>query len=90
MAAPGTGGRALAAMRRLPPILGALAALATLLALGPVAVAVALLRSSPDSQGPALAAQILIAVTILGAAAIAGAAVWGLARLVLRLLNRGG
>lgn len=33
-------------LRRLPAILGAIAALATLLLLGPVAAAVALLRSS--------------------------------------------
>lgn len=76
--------------RRLPLILGSLAALAALLLVGPVAVAVALMRSSSGSQGPDLAAQILIAALVLALAALAGAAVWGLTRLVLRLLRRGG
>ena len=77
-------------VRRLPLILGTVAGLAVLLVAGPVALAVALLRSSPDAQGPSLAAQLLIAALVLAAAAIAGAAVWGLTRLVLRLLRRGG
>jgi lysylphosphatidylglycerol synthetase-like protein (DUF2156 family) len=76
-------------VRRLPLILGLLAALATLLLIGPVAVAVALLRSSSDAQGPSLAAQVFIGISVAAAAALAGAAVWGLARLVLRLLRRG-
>jgi hypothetical protein len=76
--------------RRLPLILGAVAASATLLAVGPVAVAVALLRSSPDAEGPTLAAQIFIGVLVLAVAAVAGAAVWALTRVVLRLLGRGG
>lgn len=75
-------------IRRLPLILGILAALATLLVVGPVAVAVALLRSSSDSQGPSLAAQIFIAVLVLALALLAGGLAWGLARLVLRLLGR--
>ncbi|MGZ8285237.1 MAG: hypothetical protein ACXW27_13075 [Allosphingosinicella sp.] len=75
--------------RRLPLILGALAALAALLAVGPVAVAVALLRSSSDAQGPTLAAQIFIGILVLVLTALAGAAVWGLTHLVLRLLRRG-
>lgn len=76
--------------RRLPLILGSLASLAALLLLGPVAVAVALMRSSPGAQGPDVAARILIAALVLAVAALAGAAVWGLTRLVLRLLRRGG
>jgi hypothetical protein len=76
--------------RRLPLVMAALAALAALLTLGPVAVAVVLLRSSSDAQGPSLAAQILIALLVLGLALIAGAAAWGLTRLVLRLFRRGG
>lgn len=75
-------------LRRLPLILGILAALATLLLVGPVAVAVALLRSSSDAQGPSLAAQVFIAVVVLAVAAAAGAIAWGLARLLLRLLGR--
>lgn len=74
---------------RLPLILGAVAALAALLVVGPVAIAVALLRSSPEAQGPSLAAQIFIAALVLGVAALAGAAAWGLTRLVLRLVRRG-
>ena len=76
-------------VRRLPLILGIAAALAALLVVGPVAVAVALLRSSSDSHGPDLAAQIFIAILVLALAALAGALAWGLARLVLRLLGRG-
>ena len=75
-------------VRRLPLILGAVAALAALLAVGPVALAVALLRSSPEAQGPGLAARIFILMLVLAAAALAGAAVWGLTRLVLRLSRR--
>lgn len=77
-------------VRRLPLILGGLAALAALLAVGPVALAVALMRSSPDSHGPDLAAQLLIFFLVLAVAALVGAAVWGLARLVVRLLGKGG
>lgn len=77
-------------LRRLPIILGAVAALAALLTLGPVAVAVALLRSSSDAQGPTLAAQILIGALVLAVVLLAGAAAWGLTHLVLRLLRRGG
>jgi small neutral amino acid transporter SnatA (MarC family) len=75
-------------MRRLPMMLGALAALATLLLVGPVAVAVVLLRSSSDAHGPTLAAQIFIAVLVVGLCALAFGAAWGLTRLVLRLLDR--
>lgn len=77
-------------VRRLPLVFGIVAALATLLIVGPVAVAVALLRSSSDAQGPSLAAQILIAVLVLALAAFAGGIAWGLTRLVLRLLGRRG
>lgn len=76
--------------RRLPLILGSVAALAVLLLVGPVAVAVALLRSSPDAEGPTVAAQVFIAALVLALAALAGALVWGLTRLVLRLFGRGG
>jgi hypothetical protein len=77
-------------IRRLPVILGALAAFATLLLVGPVAVAVVLLRSSSDAQGPGLGAHILIAFLVLAVTALAGAALWGLTHLVLRLFRGGG
>lgn len=77
-------------MLRLPLILGIAAALAVLLLVGPVVVAVALMRSSPEAQGPDLAAQLFIAFLVLAAAAVAGFAMWGLARLVVRLVRRGG
>ena len=77
-------------LRRLPPILGTLAALVTLLVVGPVALAMALLRSSPDVQGPTLAAQIFIALLVLALVAVAGLLGWGLGRLLLRLFRRGG
>lgn len=77
-------------LRRLPLILGLAAALAILLLAGPVAIAVALMRSSPEAQGPDLAAQIFIAALVLAAAALAGFAVGGLTRLLLRLARRGG
>lgn len=77
-------------LRRLPLILGLAAAFAALLAAGPVALAVALMRSSPEAQGPDLAARILIAALVLAAAATAGLAVGGLARFVLRQVRRRG
>jgi hypothetical protein len=77
-------------LRRLPLILGIAAALAVLLLVGPVALAVALMRSSPEARGPDLAAQVFIAFLVLAAAALAGFAVWGLARLVMRLVRRRG
>ena len=76
-------------LRRLPLIVGLLAAGAALVLLGPVAVAVALLRSSSDAQGPTPAAQLLIAALVVALVAAAGFGAWGLARLVLRLLGRG-
>jgi small neutral amino acid transporter SnatA (MarC family) len=75
---------------RLPLVLGAVAALATLLVVGPVALAVALIRSSPDGRAPDLAAQILILALALATAALAGWAVRGLTRRILRLLRRDG
>ena len=77
-------------IRRLPLVLGILAGAATLLVVGPVAVAVALLRSSSDSQGPTLAAQVFIAVLVLVLVALAFAAAWGLTHLILRLFRRRG
>jgi hypothetical protein len=77
-------------LRRLPLILGTVAALATLLVLGPIGLAVALLRSSPEAQGPSPAAQLFIAALVLAVAALAGAAVWGLTRLAVRLFRRDG
>jgi hypothetical protein len=77
-------------IRRLPLIAGIVAAVAALLLVGPVAVAVALLRSSSDAQGPTLAARIFIAFLVLAVAALAGAAGWGLTRLLLRLFRRRG
>lgn len=77
-------------LRRLPLLLGIAAALAVLLVVGPVAVAVALMRSSPESQGPDLAAQLFVATLVLAAAALAGFAIWGLARFLKRLARRGG
>lgn len=77
-------------LRRLPLILGTGAAVAVLLVVGPVAVAVALMRSSPEAQGPDLSAKVFLAALVLAAAALAGMAVWGSARLILRLLRRGG
>jgi hypothetical protein len=76
-------------LRRLPLIAGAIAGLAALLLVGPVAVAVALLRSSSDAAGPTLAAQIFIAALVLAIAALAALAGWGLTRLALRLFRRG-
>lgn len=75
-------------LRRLPLILGVVASLAALLVVGPVALAVALLRSSPEAQGPGLAAQIFIFMLVLAVVVLAGAAVWGLTHLVQRLLSR--
>lgn len=77
-------------LRRLPLALGIAAALAVLLVAGPVAVAAALMRSSPEARPPDLAAQIFIAFLVLAAAALAGLAAWGLGRLVMRLVRGGG
>ena len=75
-------------LRRLPAIVGWVTAGATLLLVGPVAVAVALLRSSSDAQGPDLAAQLFIAALVVVITGAAWAAGWGLTRLVLRLAGR--
>ena len=77
-------------LRRLPLILGAVAAAAVLLLVGPVAVAVLMLRSSSDAQGPTLAAHLIIGAVVLGIAALAGLAAWALTRLALRLFGRRG
>lgn len=74
-------------LRRLPLVLGILASAAALLLVGPVAVAVLMLRSSSDAQGPTLAAHLLIAAAVLGIVALAGLAAWGLTRLALRLFG---
>lgn len=74
-------------MRRLPPILAFVFALAAFLLLAPVGLAMALLRSSPDAAGPDLAAQLLIAALVVGLVATAGAIGWGVGRLVRRLFG---
>lgn len=76
-------------LRRLPLIVGGLAALAALLLVGPVALAVALMRSSPEARGPDLAAQVFIAFLALAIVALAGFAAWGLTRLLVRLFRGG-
>lgn len=76
-------------LRRLPLILGSLASLAVLLFVGPVAVAVMLLRSSSDAEGPHPAAQIFIALLVLALTVSAFFLVSWLTRLVLRLSGRG-
>ncbi len=48
-------------------------------------MAVVLLRSFSDSEGPALAAQILIVLLVLALTALAGLAAWALTRCLLRL-----
>lgn len=75
--------------RRLPLIVGGLVALAALLLVGPVALAVALMRSSPEARGPDLAAQIFIGLLALALVALAGLAAWGLTRLLIRLVRGG-
>lgn len=77
-------------LRRLPLVLGAVTALAALLVLGPIGLAVALLRSSPEAQGPTLAAQLFIAGLVLAVAALAGVSAWGLTHLAVRLFRREG
>ena len=76
-------------LRRLPAILGVIASLATLVLIGPVAVAVVLLRSSSDAQGPHIAAQVLIAFLLIALAAAAYFLVSRLTRFILRLAGRG-
>lgn len=75
-------------LRRLPFIFGIAAAVTVVLLAGPVAIAVALLRSSPEAKGPDLAAQIFLAALVLAAAALAGFAIWGFTRLLVRLARR--
>lgn len=76
-------------LRRLPLILGAIAATAALLLLGPIAVAVLILRSSSDAQGPSLGAYVVIGFVVLAITALAGLAAWALTRLVIRLTGKG-
>jgi hypothetical protein len=77
-------------LRRLPLILGLIASAASLLLLGPIAVAVLLLRSSSDAQGPTLGAHLLIGLVVLALTVLAGLAAWATTRFVMRLLQRGG
>jgi hypothetical protein len=72
---------------RLPSIIGTIAAIAALLTLGPIAVAVVLLRSSNDAHGPSLAAQALILLLVLG---ICSAAYFAARWLTALLLSRSG
>jgi len=75
-------------LRRLPLILGLVASAATLLLLGPIAVAVLLLRSSSDAQGPTLGAHLVIGFVLLALTALAGLAAWALTRLIVRLARK--
>ena len=75
-------------MRRLPLILGIAAALAVLLLLGPIAVAVVLLRSSSDAVGPGLGVQLFLGSFLLIVCAGVGLGVAALVRFVLRLIER--
>ncbi len=77
-------------LRRLPLIAGLVCAAGALLVVGPVALAVALLRSSPGASGPHPAALLLLAALALAAAALAGVVGWGVAKLLVRLLGRRG
>jgi hypothetical protein len=73
---------------RLPAILGWIAGLAMLLFLGPIGLAVALLRSGPEAAGADPAAKIFIALLVLVASALTGLAAYVLARLASRLFRR--
>lgn len=75
-------------MKRLPIVLGVLAALAAFLLVAPVAVAVALLRSSSDSTGPSVAAQIFIVVLVAAIVAGAGLAAWAITGFLVRRFGR--
>ena len=74
--------------RRLPRLLGLAAGLLALLLIGPVALAVALMRSSPEAAGAHPAAQAFIAFLAVAGAALVGCAVWLVSALVLRLLGK--
>ena len=65
-----------------------LAALAAFLLVAPVAVAVALLRSSSDSEGPSVVAQIFIAGLVVVIVAAAGLAAWAISRFIARRFGR--
>ena len=71
-------------MNRLPLVLGVLAALAAFLLVAPVAVAVALLRSSSDSEGPSVAAQFFITGLVVAIVAGAGLGAWAISRFLVR------
>lgn len=75
-------------MKRLPIVLGVLAALAACLLVAPVAVAVALLRSSSDSAGPSVAAQIFIAGLVIAIVAGAGLVAWAVTRFLVGRFGR--
>ncbi|MFN3945846.1 MAG: hypothetical protein ACK4K7_13055 [Allosphingosinicella sp.] len=75
-------------LRRLPLAFAVAGFLAALLLLGPIGVAVGVLRSSSDAHGPSLGAQLLIAAIVIGFCALAGGLSWLLGRLVLRLFGR--
>ncbi len=76
-------------MRHLPIIFAAIASLLTLLLVAPVAIAVALLRSSSDAQGPSLVAQISIALMVVALVSGAGLLVWRVTRFLVRRSSRG-
>ena len=61
-----------------------LAALAAFLLVAPVAVAVALLRSSSDSEGPSVAAHFFITGLVVAIVAGAGLGVWAISRFLVR------
>ncbi len=75
-------------LRRLPLIAGIVAAITVLLVLGPIALAAALLRSSPEAEGASLAAKLLIASLLLAITALTALGAWWLTRLILRRLGR--
>ena len=74
-------------LRRLPLIAGIVVAVTVLLVLGPIALAAALLRSSPEAEGASLAAKLLIASLVLAITALTALAAWWLTRLILRRLR---
>lgn len=73
---------------RLPTILGAVSFALVLLLLGPIGFAVVMLSSNPGGSGADPEAKLLVAFLVLAAAAFAGWAVRGLARLLLRLMKQ--
>ncbi len=69
---------------RVPALLGWVAGLLTLALIGPIAAAVAVLRSSSDAVGPSPVVQLFIALFVLTLSTGAGLIVWAVARLFLR------